>query len=105
MADALSSGIRNYAEVYIEMHSNPKPEWKHLLLDLKEREISRQREKLKLEGASQKIIEDYLKVFVDEKEREEVISSEPLIRVWDKGSLKYVEIPESQFNPIFHQRP
>jgi hypothetical protein len=104
LSDALSSGIRNYAEVYIEMHNNPKPEWKHLLLDLKERELTKQKEKLKLDSASQGIIEDYLKVYVDEKQEQESKNTpEEHIRVWDIGYSDYRVIPKSQFNPIVHK--
>lgn len=104
ISDALSSGIRNYAEVYIEMHENPKPEWKHLLLDLKERELFRQREKLKIEVASQGIIDDYLKVYSDEKKDRETPKEDPIITVWNKVKRRYEDIPESQFHPGIYAR-
>ncbi len=45
------------------------------------------------------------KAIADKRSKQAALTAEPLIRVWDKGSLKYVEIPESQFNSMFHKRP
>ncbi len=85
------------------MHPNPPEEWKHCLLDLKERELARLKKQFSVDKTSQTIIEDYLKLFYEESQIEEKQTHPRKIRVHNNVDNRKEIILEDQFDPVFHE--